>query len=564
MIPETHQRKKRTALCRGARIGARLLCAVVALLPLSGARGMQTSTAFSVAGAQFRRRDPEDAGEARICIQNTGAQSLSIGQLKVRILAPKAAGPEAMTAECKCLYAKLSPPVLRPGRYGEIVARLLDRPATDGQLICDICAGSGITSHKVPLVEPALWISYVAFSEDLRRAFVYVENLGREPVEVRLLSVGRFDVASRAGAIHVPIPPKDKGCLTADLPSPLTTGEFVHILMVANAGGQESTVRTVARVIRAMPVVTEFGAGDPGLGLDVQRPFLQTMACPAHAHGTHEAAAAKFLDDYAQQFSEDPSRAIQMAICRSDLPRAWFRFGNLPDVAAVNTCLRPPSRYDKDPQKWFCPFSCVGDLAKRATEPGRFLAIIPTGPAAEEGTFLLRGLTSQEWRFLVYCAVASGAKGLIYRGLPANDPLSRDAFTQLNGELRSLKHLLSIAEPVEWITTVESDYAAKGLLCGDQAVLIIVFDRRYFSRQRNRKFYTPPFGRAVIPVRITGTIPREIAVQEVTTPSASLDHGCWDYRNGILELTADMIDSAQVYVVSIQPRTEPSEGGLSR
>lgn len=564
MLPKTCQCKRRPDVCRGARTGAIFLCALATLLPLSGTQGMQTSTAFSVVGAQFRQRDPEDAGEARICIQNTDAQPLSIGQLKVRILAPRAAGPEALTTECKCVYTKLSPPVLRRGQYGEIVAKLLDQPTRDGQLICDVSAGSGMTSRTIPLAEPALWISYVAFSEDLQRAFVYVENLGREPVEAQLLSVGRFDMTGRAGTIHVPIPPKDKGCLTGDLPSPLTTGEFVHIAIAEGASGQESTVRTVARVIRTIPIVREFGPGDPSLGLDIQRPFRQTMACPAHAHGTHEAAAAKFLDDYAQQFSEDPSQAIQIAICRSDLPRAWFRFGNLSDVAALNTCLRPPSCYSKDSQKWFCPFSCVGDLAKRATEPGRFLAIIPTGPAAEEGSFLLKGLTSQEWRFLVYCAVASGAKGVIYRGLPANDPLSRDAFSQLNRELQCLKRLLLIAEPVEWTTTAESNYAAKGLLCGDQAVLIIVFDRRYFSRQRDGKSYTPPFGRAVIPVRVSGKIPRETTVQEITTPFASLDRNCWDYRNSVLEFTADMIDSAQPYVISIRPQTNPSEGGVSR
>jgi hypothetical protein len=182
----------------------------------------------------------------------------------------------------------------------------------------------------------------------------------------------------------------------------------------------------------------------------------------------------------------------------------------------------------------------------------------------EEVSFLLKGLTSQEWRFLVYCAVASGAKGVIYRGLPASDPLSRDAFRQLNRELQYLKPLLSIAEPVEWITTEQSNYVAKGLLCGDQAILVIVFDRRYFSRRRDGRFHTPPFGRAVIPVRVNGKIPQGITVQEITTPFASLDRNCWDYRNGVLELTADMIDSAQVYIISIQPQTDPLGGGLSQ
>jgi hypothetical protein len=560
--PAICQCKRCTEAWRSVRTGAILLCVTAALLPPSRTQGMQSSSAFVVAGSQFHQRGPEDAGEARIYIQNTGEQPLSMTQLKVQILAEKAASPETPATECKCVYVKLSPPILAPGQYGEIAAKLLDQPTGDCHLMCNVSARAQAIPYATLLAEPALWISYVGFSQDLRRTFVYLENLGQEPAEAQLLRVGQFDVAGQAKAIHVPVPPKDKGCLIGDLPSPLTAGEFVHVIVAVNAGGRESKVHTVIRAIDVVPIVREGGTNDPRLGLDVQRPFLETMACPAHAHGTHELAAAKFLDGYVQQFSENPSKVIQIAVCRNDMPKAWYRFCDLPDVAVVNTCLRPPASYGRDPQKWFCPFFCVGDLAKRATEPGRFLAIIPTGPDVEDGSFLLKGLAPQEWRFLVCCAVASGAKGVVYRGLPATDSLSRDAFGQLNRELQHLKPFLSIAEPIGWITTKESNYAAKGLLCGDQAILVIIFDRRFFSQQKDGRFHTPPFGRAVTPVRVSGEIPQEITVREVATPFASLDHSCWDYRDGILELTADMVDSAQVYVISIQPRMNPLEGGL--
>ncbi|MHC4564200.1 MAG: hypothetical protein ACYTE3_00390 [Planctomycetota bacterium] len=564
MIPEICQRGGGTGVWRGVRTGAMRLCIITALLPLSRVQGMYASTAFVVVGSQFHQNDREDAGEARICIQNTGPAPLSMVQLKVRILAKKATVPETPAAECEYVYAKLSPPALRLGQYGEILAKLRDRPTKDCRLTCTISASDGGGDHTARLAEPPLRISFVGFSEDLQRAFIYVENRGTEAIDAELLKVGDIEIADRTEKVHIPVPPEDKRCLIGDLPSPLSAGQFVHVVIAANTPGRESKVHAVVRVIHAVPIVKEGGTGDPRLGLDMVQPFLQTMVCPAHAHGTQEAAAAKFLDDYARQFRDNPSRAIQIAVCRSGLPRAWFRFGDLPDVAAMNTCLRPPLSYDKDTQKWFCPFSCVGDLAKRATEPGRFLAIIPTGPDAEEGSFLLKGLTSREWRFLVYCAVASGTKGVIYRGLPADDPLSRDAFSRLNRELQHLKPLLSIAEPVQWITTEESNYAAKGLLCGDQAILVIVFDRRYFSRRRNGRFYTPPFGRAVIPLRINGNIPQEITVQEVATPFVSLDRNCWDQRNGVLKLEVDMIDSAQVYIMSIQPQTHPLKGGPSR
>lgn len=550
-----------TKVWQSIRIIAVALCIATASLPLSRVQGRYANTtAFVVAGSQFHERYPEDAGEARICIQNTGLRPLSMIQLKVRIVAKRDIDTEKLNTECKYVYAKLSPPVLQREQYGEILVKLLDRPARNCYLIYTVSTGDGTISHEACLAEPPLWVSFVGFSEDLRRIFIYVKNLGRESIKAKLLRVGDFDIKDRMKTVYFPIPPEDKGCLIGDLPSPFTPGQFIHAVLAVNIGGRESKVHTVIRVIHAVPLVAEHGSGDPSLRLDIKRPFLQTMACPAHAHGTHEAAATKFLDDYTQQFTENPRRAIQIAICRYDMPRAWFRFGDLPDVAAMNTCLRPPPCYYRDPQEWFCPFSCVGDLAKKATEPGRFLAIIPV----DERSSILKGLTYQECRFLVYCAVACGAKGVIYRGQPASDPLSRDAFRQLNRELQYLKPLLSIAEPIEWFTTEANNYVAKGLLCGDQAILAIIFDRRYLSRQEYGRFHTPPFGRAVIPVRINGRIPQGITVQGITTPFASLDRSCWDYRNGILEFKADMIYSAQIYIVSIQPQNHPMEGGLSR
>jgi hypothetical protein len=546
------------------RAGAILICVAGALLPRSIAQGMQSPAAFTIVGSQFHQRAPEDAGEARVCIQNTGERTLSMADLKIQVLAQRADSSGASATECQCVYAKLSPPVLPPGAYGEVVAKLMDRPMGGHQLTCNLFAADGAISQAVPLIEPPLWISFVGFSEDLRRVFVYVENPGSEPVEAQLLRVGQFDMADRAKAIHAPIPPKDKGCLIGELPSPVAAGAFVHIVVATNTDGRQSQMHAVIRAIHRFFVVMEGGSGDPRLGLDAQWPFVQTMACPAHAHGSHEQAAAKFLADYTQRFSQDPSQVIQMHLCRSDMTRAWFRFGNLPDVAVMNTCLRPSLNYDKDPQKWFCPFFCTGALAKRVTEPGRNVALIHTGPDAEdEGSFLHKELTSQEWRFLVYCAVASGAKGIIYRGPPKSDPLVGDAFRQLNRQLQHLNPFLLIAEPVEWATADGSGYAVKSLLCGDQAVLIVVFDCRYFSRKRNGRLYTPPFARTVSSVRVHMRIPASVTVQDVAGVLGSLDRSSWAYQNGNLDFTADMVDSAQVYIASLRRQTKLAEKGRS-
>jgi hypothetical protein len=556
-----HTQKRYAGSWPRLNTAAMLVCATLVMRPLwSAPRTDAPPPAFTVVGAQFHQRAPQDTGEARICLQNTGTGSLSPAQLKARVLVKKLTGSTMATTECPYVYAKLSPPVVRPDQYGEMVIKLREHPTGNGTLTCDVTAMDGTVFAAVPLAEAALWISYVGFSEDLRRACVYVENLAGEPAEARLTGIGPWDLVGRTRALHFPLPPRDKGCLIGEFPSPVTAGQFLHVALAAQVGGQKSRIDTVVRVIRAMPLLREAGTDDPALGLDAQSPFLQTMVCPAHAHGTHEAAAAQFLADYAQRFAGDPGRAIQMAICRNDMPRAWFRFGPLPDVAAVNTCLYPPAGYGNGSPQWASPFLYVGSLAKKATEPGRFLAIVPIGVDTETESFFHKKLTSQEWRYLVYSCVASGAKGVIYRSLPLSDPLNRDAFMQLNRELQYLRPLLSAAEPVEWVGTAESGYAARGLWCGDQALLVVVLDLRYFSRQKEGKLCTPPFGKAVVPVRLHVRTPAGIAVQEIRTPFATLAREDWDEHDGILDFTADMMESAQVYILSLRPPAR-LEGG---
>jgi hypothetical protein len=541
-----------------------LVGAMATMSAVLGGQDRQARAAFVVVGAQFHQRDAKDAGEARICIQNNSRRPLSMAQLRVRILAEGIADREVPTTEHRCICVKLAPPVLRPGQYGEVVAKLSDPPTEAHPLLCDITAGGEANFDAIALPRSPLWIPHAGFSADFQKVFVYVENRGVKPIDVQLLTAGDFDMVGRTRRMGFPVSPGDKGCLVGDLPTPLTAGQFVHVALGENTSGQGASLHRVVRAIHAVPIVVEHGFGDPSLGLDMQRPFTQTMACPAHAHGSPEEAAAEFLEDYARRFSDTPGVVIQMAICRANMPRAWFRFGDLADVAAMNPCLHPPSRYHDDPDAWFSPFFCVGDLAQTSTEPGRYLAIIPTGPDAAEGSLLLNGLSPQEWKFLVYSAMASGAKGVIYRGLPADDPLSRDAFRHVNRKLQRLRSLLSIAEPIEWATAQQSNYKARSLLCGDQAILIFIFDGRYLSRQRNGRFYTPPFGRSVSAVRIRVTIPDGMLIREVRTPFASLDPDHWSCQNDTLDLTAEMMDSAQVYVASLQWAPDPQKGGPRR
>ena len=542
---------------RGGRADVLALFCIIAVSPPGLARHTPTPATFVVVESRFCSRDLDDAGEVRICLQNTGAASLSMAQLRVRIRATEPDSSDAMAVEQKCVYARLSPPVLQPGQYGQLVAKLFDRRADRCALTCTVSDTEGATLHTAPLAESALWISYVGFSRDLRKVFAYLENKSDEIIFAKSLRIGEAKADDSTEGVNRLVPPGDKGCLVCGLPTTLTPGEFVHVIASATNGDQEIHVHSVVRAIRSIPLLRESGPFDPDLGLDAKG-FNETMTCAAHAHGPHEQAAGEFLDGYVQRFCQDPHQVTQLNVCRSNSPSAWFRFGSLPDVTRMNPVLSPPQSYDdENRQRWFNPFLYRGHLAKKATEPCRYVADLPIVP--EESLFLHKELTPQEVKFLTYCAVASGAKGLQYRGRPAGEMLNRNAFVRLNKELRQIEPLLLIGEPVNWATAADTNYAAVSMLCGDRAIFVMVFDRRYLSRKRADKFYTPPFGRAVTPTRIDLKIPKEVSVGQVRSLFAPLERGAWVYRKGNLSFTADMIDSVQVYIADVEPRAKPSE-----
>ena len=286
---------------------------------------------------------------------------------------------------------------------------------------------------------------------------------------------------------------------------------------------------------------------EPGGGIAC----IQVMERPAHGHGLPEAAAAKFLKARSAIFSLEPRLLTKMDICRFNRPWAWFRFGALADVSAMNPILAEPEPYKAEGEYGdnTIPFLRLATEAKKATEPERFFAIIPLEP--EKRVFAQDEFAPAEIRFLVYCGVFGGAKGIVYRGKPPRDGAGRDAFVQLNKELQELKPLLGISEPVEWASSQDNNYAVKSLLCADDAILIAIFDRRYFSLQGSNKLATPVFSTAPRSVKVETKLPEGFFVSEVESVYEPLQRDCWICREGQLELMVQMADSVQVYKATL-------------
>jgi hypothetical protein len=532
---------------------------------------------FAITGSEFYQRSQFDAGEIRIFLKNTSEVPLSVSQCKLTGFLPaENKSQNKAGTEINYLYSKLSPPVLMQGENGELLIKLIKTPQSHSIFECIIYDNTGgVSKTSVPIEQAPVWISYVGFSENLDKIYVYVRNNTQLPLEVKLLEVAGINISDNYHSINNKLPPDDKGCLIFKMPAPLVFGEYVHLTVSAKSADQEWQTHRIVRAVNRFPLLFENGSSDAKLGLDCEKffitstssttqvPCIQNMRCPDHAHGTHENAAREFLDNRCNVFLQNPCLLTQMWICRSDRPRAWYKFGPLPDIAVMNLVLS--SDYENDtetPEKPY-PFFWLGTMAKKATAPSRYLACVPLQP--ENAFFLKNAFTIDEIRFLVYCAVASGAKGILYRGNPSSDRLSRDAFVRLNKEVQLLKPLLMMAEPVNWAITTDSNYHAKSILCGDEAILIIVFDGRYFSAQNNKKMCTPIFEKSVKPVKIEVNVPEGLVVSEVKSLYAPLSKRLWNCQEDKLNFTAHMVDSVQVYkVVLTIPRSISSLGDISK
>ena len=503
-----------------------------------------------ITGSEFYRRSQFDTGEIRIFFKNAGKGPISICQPRLsRLVDVKDNESHEAGTEVNYLYSKFTQPVLMPGRNGEILIKLLRSPPDNCKFQCAIYSETGWVSEEtlIAIKQAPVWISYVGFSEDLSKIYVYGQNNTKTPLTIQLLEVAGVNVGDNYQSINNDLPPGDKGCLVFKMPNRLTLGEYVHIVISAESNEQEFQTRRMAKAVNKFPLSSGGGFFSPKLGLDSRNFFVQTISCPAHAHGTHKEAARKFLDDYYLRFSQDPYFLSQMWICRADRPRAWYTFGSLPDAAVMNPVLSESQAYKADTKDCdrFCPFFWLATTAKKAMAPNRYFACIPVNP--ENSVFSQSNHTPDEIKFLVYCAIAAGAKGILYRDTPSFSRLSHDKFVRLNRELRQLKPLLMMAEPVNWASTADNNYVARSLLCGDEVILVIVFDRRYFSERQNNRLRTPAFGKAVRAVKTQVKVPEDFSVSQVKSLYTPLLRKLWRCEKGQLDFTANMVDSVQVY-----------------
>lgn len=275
-----------------------------------------------------------------------------------------------------------------------------------------------------------------------------------------------------------------------------------------------------------------------------------SMICPAHAHGTIKEAAQKFVDSHSSIYATNPNLLTAMWICRSGLPKHYYTFGGLPDIAIINTNL-PNNGYTV--RETFHPFYTLATHAYEASSPNRYYACVPCGH--DVPLFADCYPTPDEIRFMAYSAIAAGAKGVLYRGGTAslNSKLRKASFAKLNLELQLLKPYLTVSDPVGWAKSEHENIAAKTLLCGDKNIVLILFDKQCLVLQGESKIKSAVSRKQNQEATIFVDIPTGFLVEKIDSISRPQGKINWQQTDRQLKILTDLELSSEALLISLVP-----------
>jgi len=417
------------ATVRSSRLAFAVLAFALLSSPCLQAASGPTECPLEVQYAFFRKAVFNDPGSVHVGIRNHGSEECSVLGLRLAgrpLFEPEAdlvgGIPEAFLGEGAAparkpempqgdvMWFDVSHPILKPGGLSEVIVKFTRTPTEPVRVAVVPVEGEALDVEIEP-VPPPYRVSAVTFGRDYREAYLYVENMGTDPLAV---TGARVDggVANRPPRIVNPeLEPGDKACVCIAFDKPLARGEWVFLVPETSAG---SEVGVAVRAFSCFPIERERGSVvQPGAffdwdGFDDRRPFVSSPYGRLDMVA-HEAVRNRQDPEYA--------RTTQMLTYWSNqgfIKQGVMAFGELVDGVCVH-CQPGAVEY----------LGAYNDLDKHFTQAKvRFIrdacAPHPLYPQTEVGHAMMssdyRGLLNpDELRLRVYYVVGRGAKGILYR-----------------------------------------------------------------------------------------------------------------------------------------------------
>lgn len=447
--------------------------------------------------------------------------------------------------EQSVIWWRLLPNPVPPGRVGEVTIRLrnpLTRPAQvtvrfdDGQTV----------SQRVTPGPPAIRIETVGFDEQMRSPFLVVERLTEIPVKLTRVLLDGEDVTAAAKLLD---PDFVSGTcpITLKLAEPLEYGSY-HVYGVRTAAGetvyccvrtydgwvplasygsdsyeeyarngcnghfnfgrhsraalQEHArlhMRAAFHLNQGMP--PDYAIAHPALMayLHIDEPDVADYRIESLPHRVRIGYHAQELVERQQHWRRlDPRTFSMITIDQTYKPANYYIYGPLADM--TNADCYPLMWGDGMPMTRIRE---VAETARCATGPRPLIFTFESGypepidPEARRKRKLPRPMFPEEVRIEMLYAVGAGARGLshfIFCTEKSGDSIFHgsneypEVWNEIGETYRALEHvapLLALAHPTRLATSENEKIWVRTLICGPDALLLVVVNDDYSSERLN-------------------------------------------------------------------------------
>jgi hypothetical protein len=442
-------------------------------------------------------------------------------------------------------------PIVRPGRATELIIKFAKSPVKSVDVKIETDEGQILTTVIDPKPTP-LSVSFIGFSDDFYKAYIYIRNKGNTDFSINTLGLNSEDINEvRKGTLIVPH--GTKVCLPIKLPIPIRQGKQLYITVGTKEGMRFGTS---VRAFKSFPIISQSGPlsgvefNDDGLD------FKEIVSNYGLVHDQFDIVGTRIITDL-----KDPKylKHSQMSYycCNQGLIKYGAPyFGELFDAYLLHT---EPSGVDylgRYNEKDFHYTQAKTRYIKECVEPNRLFAISETAHAYAD---FYKEMVPEEVRLRTYYNISRGAKGLFWRlgyfGKYAEQSrkLIIQEVARINQELMLLRPLLKIGDNVEGMAeTTEPLVEASTVLCGDVGIILILFnhDRSFawpeYERINKKPFFIVP---NMNPFIVTVKLPGGAKVKNLYEVGGKWQKPEYTIKEEKLSFKIDGIDTTRQFVI---------------
>lgn len=484
----------------------------------------QAAAPALVRAAYYRVNTPADPGSAYVLVRNTGAEPLHVDQLLMdgsplpafgigeglKPMAEKKQDPVALLSAARIIWARLEPNPIPPGRTALLYVQYRNRPPYAFHLQLSRQKAAVAECKLFPVDEP-IRIANIAFSHDLMKCGIYVENTGKEATErVKAVEFNDTDVTDRAWFSSRELPPGAKGLIVVPRPG-VVAGQKAQVVVTLESG------RAVGETLRALPffpIALENGGSAPEFGITdavhnlplpdrttlLPQPAvscLRLFTCPAHKMGGDwQGVAAEILRLRAAAAQNHPACPTFVAVCRARAVLASASFAHTSDFGHLNPYL-PQYSPTQPPRPLDAVFHAM-QMLRASNAPDPVLALLSDTSFGNEK----EQASPDELRRLLYASLACGARGMLYRMNVARlGDAQAQGLKEFNGKVKSLAPLLLLGEPVAWASSSNEQVKPRVLVAGTDGLLLFLLN------DGDKEGRMIPAGPAEVTVRVPTWLP---------------------------------------------------------